>query len=111
MRWPAFRRVQSPRCSRLEAEYVHQFARQHLGIARLLDLHLAQHLADDDLDVLVGNVNALQAVNDLHFLEQIVLHALDAFDLQDVVRVDGAFGQLVAGLDQFAVRYTSALAP
>ena len=42
--------------------------------------HLAQHLADDDLDVLIVDLNALAAVGVLHFLEQIFLNALHAHE-------------------------------
>ena len=69
-----------------------------VGIAGILHAHLAQHLPDDNLDVLVGNTNALETVNGLHLLEQVILHALDALDLQNIVGVERAFGQLVAGL-------------
>ena len=61
-----------------EAEDVDKAAGQHIGVARVLDLDLAEHLADDDLDVLIGDRHALQAVDDLHFAKQIALDALDA---------------------------------
>ena len=44
-------------------EDVDQAAGQHIGVARVLDLDLAEHLADDDLDVLIGDIDALQAVD------------------------------------------------
>ena len=40
----------------LELELVDLFAPEERGVARFGDLHLAQHLADDDLDVLVVNL-------------------------------------------------------
>ena len=46
------------------------------GVAGLGDLHLAQHLADDDLDVLVVDFHALEAVNFLHFVDQVLLERL-----------------------------------
>ena len=38
------------------------------------DEHLAQHAADDDLDVLVVDLHTLQAVNLLHGVDQVLLH-------------------------------------
>ena len=81
-----------------KAEYIHKLARQHIGIARVLYLHLAQHLADYHLNVLIGYLNALRTVNVLNLLEHIGLHALYALYLQYIVRVYGAVGQLIAGL-------------
>ena len=42
----------------------------------VLDAHLAHHLADDDLDVLIVDVNALLTVNLLNFLNEVVLNGL-----------------------------------
>ena len=47
----------------LEAEDVHQRAGQHGGIVGFLHLDLAHHLAHDDLDVLIGDFDALRAVD------------------------------------------------
>ena len=43
----------------LEVELVDELERQLLRVARLIDAHLAQHLANDDLDVLVVDRHAL----------------------------------------------------
>ena len=43
----------------LEHDLVDELAGQELGVARVLDAHLLQHLADDQLDVLVVDVHAL----------------------------------------------------
>ena len=51
-------------------------AGQQAGVADALDLHLAEHLGDDDLDVLVVDLDALAAVDVLHLAEQVVLHRL-----------------------------------
>ena len=82
----------------LEPEHVHQLAGQQLGIARVLYAHLAHHLAHYDLNVLIHDVNALSAVYRLHILDQVVLHRLAAQYAQQVMRIDGAVYQLVAGL-------------
>ena len=43
-----------------------------------LDLHLAEHLGDDDLDVLVVDLHALRAVDVLDLAQQVLLHGLFA---------------------------------
>src|SRR5690606_25486646 len=96
-------RLQHPPVFLFKLVLIHQAARQQLRIARILHLELAQHLADDDLDVLVVDVHALRAIHFLHFLHDVRLHAVDALDPQNVVGVDGAFRQAVAGLHLRAV--------
>ena len=49
---------------------------RNVGVARIGDLHLAQHLADDDLDVLVVDLHALHAVDLLHLVDQVLLELL-----------------------------------
>ena len=63
---------------------------QEVGVADLLDAHAAQHLADDRLDVLVVDADALQAVDLLDFVHQPRRELLLALDAQDVVRVGRA---------------------
>src|SRR5438132_156113 len=75
---------------------VHVLALEERGVARILDAHLLQHLTDDDLDVLVVDADALEAVDLLDLVHQVLLHLLDALDPQDVVRVDRALGEAVA---------------
>src|SRR3546814_7731989 len=47
-------------------------AGQQDGLARIDDLHLLQHLADDHLDVLVVDLHALQAIDVLDLLDQVI---------------------------------------
>ena len=47
----------------------------------------AEHLADDDLDVLVVDAHALEAVDLLDLVDQVLRQRLLAQHLQDVVRV------------------------
>ena len=75
-----------------EAELVHDFAGQELGVAGIFDLHLAEHLVEDDLDVLVVDLHALRAVDVLHFVEQVVVERFFALDAEDVVRDERAVG-------------------
>ena len=79
-----------------EVDAVDLVAPEEVGVAGFGDLHLAQHLADDDLDVLVVDLDALEAIDLLHFVDEVLLQLLRAEDLEDFVRHDGAFGELVA---------------
>ena len=54
----------------IELELVHLLILQELGIARIGDFHLLQHLPDDYFDVLVVNRHALQAVNLLDLIDE-----------------------------------------
>ena len=49
-----------------------------MGVARVVDAVLGQHLGHDDFDVLVVDVYTLLLVYSLHFLEQILVYAFDA---------------------------------
>jgi hypothetical protein len=70
---------------------------------RLGDAHLAHHLADDDLDVLVVDGHALAAVDLLDLLDQVTLHGVLAAGLEVLLRVDGTVRDGVAGADLLAV--------
>ena len=59
---------------------------QELAVALVDDLDLAQHLANDHLDVLVVDLHALQAIDVLDFLGQVHGQRLDAQQAQDVLR-------------------------
>ena len=60
---------------------------QEVGVAHVLDAHAAEHLANDDLDVLVVDGDALQAVDLLDFVHEVRRELLLALHAQDVVRV------------------------
>ena len=81
----------------LEVEPVDQLGRQQLAVARLVDADLAQHLADDDLDVLVVDRHALAAVDLLDLLDEVALDRVAAPRLEELLRVDRAVGDRVAG--------------
>ena len=72
-------------------------------VARLVDANLAEHLADDDLDVFVVDGHALAAVDLLDFLHQIALDGVLAPRLEVLLRVDRAVRDGVAGADLPAV--------
>ena len=85
-----------------EAELVHLLVDQELGVADILDLHPPHHLPRDDLDVLVVDVHALQPVDLLDFVDEILLQLLLAKDVQDVVRIARAVHQRLARADALA---------
>ncbi len=87
----------------LELEAIDELEGQLLGVARLVDAHLAQHLADDDLDVLVVDGHALAAVDALDLLDEVALDGVPAAGLEVLLRVDGAVGDCVTGADLLAV--------
>jgi hypothetical protein len=75
---------------------------RNAAVPDLLDLHPAHHLARDHLDVLVVDVDALQAVDLLDLVDQVALQLLLAAHAQDVVRVDRAVHQRLARADALA---------
>ena len=85
-----------------EAELVHLFVEEECRVADVFYLHPAHHLADDGFDVLVVDVDALQAVDLLNGVDQIGLRVFFAEDGQQIVRVERAVDQRLAGLDVFA---------
>ena len=85
-------------------------ALQQLGIAGVVDLDLLQHLANDHLDVLVVDVDALQPVDLLDFVDQIGRQFLDALDGENVVRGGIAFDDIIALLDDVAILQMDVLA-
>ena len=85
-----------------EPEAVDLLLDQELGVADILDLHPPHHLADDDLDVLVVDVDALQPVDLLDFVDEVAVQRLLAKDRQDVVRVARPVHQRLARADAIA---------
>ncbi len=83
----------SPPCSAialvllLEAPLLDLIADQEIGVADLFDADAAEHLPDDHLDVLVVDAHALQSVDLLDLVDEVLGERLLAEDGQDVVRV------------------------
>ena len=75
------------------------FAVEEVGVAGILDADLAEHLADDDLDVFVVDLDFLEAVDLLDFVDEVFLELLGAADVEDLLGGDGAFGELLAAAD------------
>src|SRR4051812_20449233 len=99
-----------PRIDLVELDLVDLFARDHVGLALIGDLHLLQHLTDNHLDVLVVDEHALQPVDLLDFVDQIGSEFFDALDRQDVVRRRIALDDEVTLLDDVAILQMDVLA-
>src|SRR5690554_118531 len=78
-------------------------ARNEAGIARIGDVHPAQHLTNNHFDVLVVDLYALQTIHVLHFIDDIAGQTLDTLQTQDVVRVGGAVDDHLALVHYLAV--------
>src|SRR3569623_657236 len=75
------------------------FALEQAGVAGVGHFDFAQHLANDDLDVLVVDLHALQTVDVLHLGDDVVGERLDAQETQDVVRIRRAVDDDLAARD------------
>ena len=75
---------------------VNALAGQERCVPRLGHQHPSEHLAHDQLDVLVVNRHSLVAVDLLHLLHQVLLGLPDALDLKELLGVLGAFDQGIA---------------
>src|SRR5262245_56390862 len=99
-----------PRVDLVELDLVDLLALDQIGFASIIDLDLLQHLANDDLDVLVVDRHALQAIDVLDLVDQIGGELLDALDRQDVMRRRIALDDGVALFDHVAVLQMDVLA-
>src|SRR6185312_3282942 len=83
---------------------------EEVGVADVGDANAAQHLTNDRLDVLVVDLDALESVDLLDFVDQVLRQRLLAEHLQDVVRVGGAVHQRLAGAHAIALADAQVLA-
>ena len=77
--------VHDLRCLRLSSWRSTNDARQQVGVALLVDPHLLEHLAHDQLDVLVVDVHALRLVDLLDLLDEVQLGLGAAADREQLV--------------------------
>src|SRR6476660_1611516 len=87
----------------LEVDPVHLLPLEEVGRAWIVHLGLLQHLPDDHLDMLVVDGDALQPVDLLDLVDEVVGQLLDALDRQDVVRCRVTIEQELALLDAIAL--------
>src|SRR5258708_15855404 len=78
---------------------------EQLGITRFGDFHFPQHLANNDLDMFIINLNALEAVHLLHLVYQVLLQILRSADIQDFMRYNATFSELRTFLHEIALEY------
>src|SRR5205085_5649454 len=79
-----------------EGLLVDVLALEELRLSALEHAHLLKHLPNDHANVLVVDLHALQAVNLLHFVEQIFLNRARSLDAKNVVRIHRTFGETVS---------------
>src|SRR6516162_8292774 len=94
----------------VELDLVDLLALQQLGIAGVVDLDFLQHLANDHLDVLVVDVDALKPIHLLNFVHEVGSQFFDALDGKNVVRSGIALNDIVALLDDVSVLKMNVLA-
>ena len=82
----------------IEVQNIHGRARQNTAVSVLLDTDLLQHLAYDNLDMLIVDFYTLQTIYSLYFTQHVILDRTDSLDLQQIVRVNATFGQFITGL-------------
>src|SRR3569832_2272999 len=80
-------------------------ALEQAGVAGVGHFDFAQHLANDDLDELVVDLHALQTVDVLHLVDDVVGERLDAQETQDVVRIRRAVDDDLAALDVLTLEH------
>src|SRR4051812_16555038 len=85
-----------------EPEAIDLLLDEELGFADILDLYPPHHLANDDFDVLVVDVDALQAVDLLDFVDQVGVQRLLTEDRQDIVRIARPVHERLARADAVA---------
>ena len=53
--------------------------------------------------MLICNINALQTVYSLYFLEKVILYGPDSLDFEKIVGIDGTLGEIVTGFDDLSL--------
>ena len=74
----------------LEEHAIHVLSHQEIGIAHVVHADLAHHLPDNHLDVLVVDLDALEAVDLLDLVHHVLGEFLVPLDPQYVVGIGGA---------------------
>src|SRR6185295_11313388 len=66
------------------------------------DSHFAEHLRNDDFDVLVVDIHALAAIDVLNFASQVLLHGFFAGNAENIVRHERTVDERLAGTHKVA---------
>src|SRR5690606_34617931 len=69
-----------------EFDLVNNLLFKEASITRVINFNLTHHLSNDDFEVLVIDLNTLQAVNVLNFIDDVFLNGCRTFDGQNVGR-------------------------
>src|SRR5712664_620902 len=85
-----------------ESELVHLLLEEERSVTDVFDFDPAHHLTGNRLDVLVVDVDALEAINLLNGVDQVRLREFFAEDGEQVVQVERAVNEGFAGLDVVA---------
>ena len=93
-----------PRVLALEDDLVDELTREQRRIAVRLDAHLLEHLAHDQLDVLVVDLDALRLVDLLHLADEVQLGRRVALQREELSRVERSLVQRIARLDHLPLR-------
>src|SRR5262249_6673619 len=80
-----------------EAEFIHLLLEQERGVAHVFYLHPAHHLPDDYFNVLVADGHTLESIHFLDFVHQVSLQLLLTKHGKNVVRVERAVHERLAG--------------
>src|SRR5258706_9092780 len=94
----------------VEFDLVDLLAPEERSVSRLGDAHFTQHLSNDDFNVLVVDRHTLEAIDLLHFVDQVLLQLLRSANIEDFMRIDRAFGQLLSFSDVVAFEDDDVLA-
>ena len=94
-----------------EEALVDLLAGQEVRLARVVDLHPASHLTDDELDVLVVDGHALVPVDLLDFLHEVLLCLTDTLDLEQFLGIARALDDGVASPNFLTVDHLEAGRP
>src|SRR6185369_6899557 len=87
----------------LVTKAINLFLKEEVRIADILDLDPAKHLSNDHLDVLVVDVNALQTIDFLDLVHDIILQFFHTSNAENIVRVKRSVHERLAGLDRVTV--------
>src|SRR5574337_1265596 len=80
-------------------------ANQEIRVANRLDPDTLEHLADNDFNMLIVNLNTLKPVDLLDFIHEILLELLFAQHIQNVVGINRAVHERFTGLNFVSVQH------
>src|SRR5262249_45409526 len=76
-----------------------------MRIAWRYDLHMTQHLADNDLEVVIMNIGSGRAVDTLGLLEQVACECITSLQAQHILQIEGARDERIATSNMLPIAY------